>query len=90
MPGNINGTISAAEHNYGGVSAESPFTSWTSNIDVARGWASAQGPGGALLRLQMGAPEPGASWSWEWSPDIYFEQEMLLRGTRTGAEVIQP
>jgi len=90
IPGNVNGTISAAEHNAGGLSSNSPFTSWTTNIDIARGYAKSEGPGGVLLRVPEGAPPPGASWSWHWSPDQYGESEVLLRGTRSGAEVFPP
>jgi hypothetical protein len=44
--------------------------------------------GGLLLRVQATPPGPKEKWSWEWSPDIYFEQEPLLKGIRIGVEVI--
>jgi RHS repeat-associated protein len=85
VPGNLRGTVTAAEHNAGGVSANSPFTSWTRDINVARRIA---GENGVILRVPTGAPPPGATWSWEWSPDIYHEGEVLLRGVREGCTVI--
>lgn len=88
MPGDINGIVSAAEHNAGGVAAESPFTSWTSDLEVALSNANKKGEGGLLLRVRTGAPPPGAGWSWEWSPDIFGESERLLRGVREGCDVI--
>jgi hypothetical protein len=89
-PGDVNGTINAESHNLGGVSSESPFTSWTRDPEVARSFANGKGPGGVIPRLPVGAPPPGAAWSWEWSPDAFGENELLLRGTRTGAEVLPP
>jgi len=89
VPGDVNGTVTAAEHNIGGVSAESPYTSWTTNESVARANADKFGPGGVVLRVPAGAPPAGATWSWEWSPDLFGEDEVLLRGIRTGVEVLE-
>jgi hypothetical protein len=87
VPGNPNGTITAAEHNLGEVNlADSPFTSWTRNLDVAQQRA---GDGGVILRVPTGAPPPGASWRWEWSPDVWQEGEVLLRGVREGCTVLK-
>jgi len=74
-----------AEHNIGGASARSQFTSWTHSLVVARMYATARGPGGVILSILV-----GAAWSWEWSPDVFGEQEVLLRGIRTGAMVLRP
>jgi RHS repeat-associated protein len=90
LPGNPAGNVTAEAHNLGGVAADSPFTSWTHSLDVARFHATKDGPGGLILRVPQGAPEPGATWRWEWSPDVWGEQEVLLWGTRRGVEVIQP
>jgi len=79
-----------AEHNIGGASARSQFTSWTHSLVVARMYATARGPGGVILSIPVGAPPVGAAWSWEWSPDVFGEQEVLLRGIRTGAMVLRP
>lgn len=89
VPGDVNGSVTAAEHNLYGddpaVQANSPFTSWTTDPAYA---AQRAGEGGVVLRLPQGAPPPGASWSWELSDDVFLEKEVLLRGTRSGAEVV--
>jgi hypothetical protein len=90
VPGDINGTITPEQHNLGGYSAESPYTSWTHNFNVARDFALSRGPGGVILELPMGAPPAGAPWRWVMSPDLFGESEVLLRGTRSGANVIKP
>jgi hypothetical protein len=41
-----------------------------------------------FMRVPIGSPGPEDTWSWEWSPDQYFEDEVLLRGIRIGIEVI--
>ncbi len=87
IPGDVNGMITPEEHNAGGFSSNSPYTSWTRNKVVARRHAKLKGPGGVILRLPVGAPLPGDEWSWEWSPDEFFEDEVLLRGRRSGARV---
>jgi hypothetical protein len=87
-PGNAFGTIAPEDHNDGRVSHMSPYTSWTYNRAVAEFHARKSGPGGIVLQLPAGPPQPGDTWSWEWSPDRFGEQEVLLRGKRTGATVI--
>jgi hypothetical protein len=88
-PGNVDGPITAEDHNMYGdsadVQANSPFTSWTP--DPVRA-AERAGTNGVLLRVPQGAPPPGASWSWVFSPDEFAEGEVLLKGPREGAEVI--
>jgi hypothetical protein len=88
VPGDILGTVTPEDHNRGGVSARSPYTSWTTERKAAEIHARKFGSEGVLLVLPVGAPQPDDSWSWEWSPDPYGEQEVLLRGVRTGATVI--
>jgi hypothetical protein len=90
VPGNVEGTVTAELHNAGNHSADSPFTSWTRDPSVAEAFANRAGPGGVVLRVPEGGPPPGAAWSWAWSPDIYHEQEVLLRGIREGVEVLSP
>jgi hypothetical protein len=51
---------------------------------VAEGRA---GDEGVVLEWQTGTPPPGASWSFEWSPDLYNESEVLIRGSVRGAKV---
>ena len=87
VPGDIDGKITPEEHNSGGISSKSPFTSWTTRLEIARRYAQANGPGGVVLRLTGGPPLPTDSWAWEWSPDEYGEDEILLRGQRSGATV---
>ena len=89
IPGNVNGTISAEAHNLGGQAANSPFTSWTRDPAIAATHAGKNGPGGVVLRVPQGAPSAGAKWSWEWSPDVWGESEVLMRGTRSGLEVLK-
>jgi RHS repeat-associated protein len=89
VPGNVNGAVSAEAHNLGGVSADSPYTSWTHELSVAQQHAAKQGPGGVVLRAPVGPPPPGASWVWEWSPDVYAEGEVLLCGPRDGLGVLR-
>jgi len=86
-PGDMDGTVTPAEHNRGDVSADSPYTSWTFDRSIAESHADEYGPGGVILMLTFSAPEPGDKWSWEGSPDLFDEDEVLLRGYRTGATV---
>src|SRR5581483_8247315 len=71
VPGNEQGSVTAAEHNLGGYSADSPFTSWTHDVEVARAYANSTGHGGVILKLPVGRPPAGATWSWEFSPDVW-------------------
>jgi hypothetical protein len=90
IPGDVNGSVSAEEHNLGGYSGQSPFTSWTETEEIARSYAKSQGPGGLILRVLVGPPPEKASWSWTLSPDVFCEGEVLLRGIRSGVEVMLP
>jgi hypothetical protein len=87
MPGMIHGSVSPEQHNRGNVSDISPYTSWTAEREVAEYNARRFGPGGVILILPSAGPEPHDEWSWEPSPDIFDEQEILLRGRRGGATV---
>ena len=84
------GGASAAAHNEGGHSGNSQYTSWTRDVEIARWHANKAGPGGVVLSAPHGAPKPGDCWSWEMSDDIYNEQEVLLKGRRTGLGVHKP
>jgi hypothetical protein len=88
IPGNIHGSVTPRDHNHGSVAALSQYTSWTTDRSKAEFHARKFGPGGVLLAFPIGSAQPGDSWSWEWSPDVYGESEVLLHGTRTGATVI--
>jgi hypothetical protein len=88
VPGNIEGTVSALQHNDGGLEYDSPYTSWTHSLRIAREFAR-RVPGGVVLRLPSGKPNLGERWHWEWSPDVYGEFEVLLYGVRMDAEVIE-
>ncbi len=81
VPGNVNSKMSPEDHNFGGVSGNSPFTSWTDSPEVARGFA---GKDGVILRVKTGAPKPGDTWTWEYSFDEWMEREILLNGIRSG------
>lgn len=88
IPRNVNGSTTAEAHNYGnaGDLADSPFTSWTRDPAIARRFA---GDDGVILRLPTGKPPAGSTWKFEWSPDVWFEQEVLVRGPVYGAGRIQ-
>lgn len=89
-PANINGFVTPQMHNLGGVSDRSPFTSWTHDYSVAETNARKLGPtGGVILVASVGPPPVGAQWNWEHSPDVWREQEVLLRGIRSGLRVIR-
>jgi hypothetical protein len=88
LPGNSFGDVTPLEHNKGGISEASQFTSWTYEREVAEFHACKFGPGGVVLELLHDTPNPGDLWAWEASPDLFDEQEVLLRGIRTGATVI--
>lgn len=74
-------TVTGEEHNLGNT--KSPFTSWTRDIDVAKRYA---GEDGIILRTPAGKV-PGRSY--EWSPDVFYESEILIRGPVEGAERIK-
>jgi RHS repeat-associated protein len=61
--------------------ADSPFTSWTRDREIAEEFA---GPDGVVLAISTGQPPPGGG-QFVWSPDEYLEQEVLVRGPVEGA-----
>lgn len=77
-PRNPNGTATPEQHNLGNTT-DSPYTSWTRDPDIARRFA---GPDGVVLRVPRGE---GSPYKFEWSPDVYYEQEILIRGPVCGA-----
>ena len=89
-PALSSGGASAVAHNEGGHSGNSQYTSWTRDVEIARWHANKAGPDGVVLSAPHGAPKPGDCWSWEMSDDIYNEQEVLLKGRRTGLGVHKP
>jgi hypothetical protein len=90
VPGNPNGSITAKQHNAGGFSELSPYTSWSERIEVARTHAFPVGePRGVVLRVTDSNPGPNDQWDWEASPDASGEYEVLLFGVRMNLEVIE-
>ena len=88
VPGNANSKLSAEEHNLGGFSANSPYTSWTDDPNIARNFS---GKDGVIMRVKTGAPSSTDTWSWHASFDEYFEREILMKGSRSGdVEVFKP
>jgi RHS repeat-associated protein len=85
-----NGGASAQEHNEGGHSGQSQYTSWSRQKSIAQWHANKDGSGGVLLSAPFGAPKEGDCWSWEFSDDVYGEDEVLLRGRRSGLGVHKP
>ena len=77
----LGGPASAAEHNAGWT--ESPYTSWTTNIKVARGYA---GPNGVVMQIPNA---PGDGYSLVASPDKYDESEVLVQGVVKNAKVLR-
>jgi hypothetical protein len=88
VPGDEKGRITSDEHNLGGVSARSPFTSWTVHFQIALNYAKSSGSGGLILYVSAGQPSKTDRWSWHFSPDLYLEGEVLLRGVRGDAMVL--
>lgn len=88
-PGKQGSTMTPEEHNDLGLSELSPFTSWTRSRRVATWFARSRGPGGVLLRVPEGSPSEEDEWHWEYSPDEYGEEELLLYGVRLGVEVLE-
>jgi hypothetical protein len=77
-PRNPNGTATPEQHNLGNTT-DSPYTSWTRDPDIAGRFA---GPDGVVLRVPRGEDSP---YKFEWSPDVFYEQEILIRGPVCGA-----
>jgi hypothetical protein len=91
IPGDPHGSITPEQHNVGNFSELSPYTSWTSRLDVAREHAFPKdGSHGVVLRTTDAGPDRGDAWRWEHSRDIYGEGEVLLLGIRMDMEVIEP
>jgi len=88
VPGDPNGTITPEEHNLLDASIASPYTSWTHSKTIAQRFANSRRSGGVLLRLPFHPPTQGDTWSWQQSPDVHNDQEILLRGVRMEAEVV--
>lgn len=85
IPASLYSTMTATAHN-GRRSYRTPFTSWTRDLGLAKQYAKREGA--VVLALPADEPGPEDDWSWEWSPDEYGEEEVLLRGERSGARVI--
>jgi hypothetical protein len=85
-PGDPNGHADPLRHNRG-FTKDSPFTSWTTDYNVAKDQA---GPDGVVLRLPYGEPPPDAGWRFVASPDRFRESEVLVQGLVTSATVIRP
>lgn len=75
------GIATRAEHNLGNT--ESQYTSWTTDRHVAERWA---GPGGALMEIDLAE----VAGRWALSPDVFWESEILIQGSVTGARVLRP
>ena len=87
VPGNVSSTVSPEEHNRGGWSAGSPFTSWTPDEQLARSYACAEKGHGTLVCVDEADPGPDDTWEWVRSPNNFGEEEVLLKGIRIGVEV---
>jgi hypothetical protein len=72
------GDASALEHNLGDTN--SPFTSWTTDPEIAQDFA---GPDGVILRIANAA---GPGYGPVASPDLFGESEVLIQGNVTDAQ----
>jgi hypothetical protein len=73
VPGKMNGTITPEQHNDGGYSDQSPYTSWTTRREVAEYYASRRSGGnGVILTKTVKRAELVAS------PDRMGEGEVFL------------
>ena len=88
VPGKRDSGITPDVHNRGGWEAQSPYTSCTYDLPTARRYAMEEGRGYVVLRLSKYDSQPGEEWSWEDSPDLFEDYEVLLRGVRIDAEVV--
>jgi hypothetical protein len=75
------GKASPLEHNLGDTA--SPYTSWSTDMDVARGFA---GPKGVVLRIPQAA---GDGYRLVTSPDLFGESEVLVEGIVRHARVLR-
>jgi len=73
------GYATPAEHNAGDTA--SPYTSWTTDVDVARDFA---GEDGVILRIRRSGQNLVPS------PDAFNESEVLIQGVIRGAEILLP
>jgi hypothetical protein len=88
IPGNENGSVTPEEHNYGLRLDESPYTSWSYSLEEAHRHGADWGAGYVVLKLNTGSRGERTNCAWERSPDIFGEEEVLLRGVRIDCEVI--
>lgn len=82
VPGNANGTVTTEQHNDGGYSDQSPYTSWTTRREAAEYYACRRKGGqGVILTRTVKRAELIAS------PDRMDEGEVFLKGEVVGAQV---
>jgi hypothetical protein len=53
VPGNVNGTVTPEQHNDGGYSDQSPYTSWTTRREVAEYYAQRRSGGNGVYGGQL-------------------------------------
>jgi hypothetical protein len=87
-PANPNATLTPEQHNLGGYSGRSQFTSWSREKMVAVEFAESNGPGGLLLRAEISPSSGRHTWEWIESLDGSSESEVLMLGFRMDAEVV--
>jgi hypothetical protein len=81
VPGNVNGNVTPEQHNDGGYSDQSPYTSWTTRPEVADYYARRRlGGNGVILRKTVKRSELVPS------PDRMNEGEVFLQGEVSGCE----
>jgi hypothetical protein len=82
VPGNVNGTVTPQQHNDGGYSDQSPYTSWTTRKEVADYYARRHlGGYGVILTKTAKRTELVHS------PDLMNEGEVFLHGAVGGCQV---
>lgn len=81
VPGNFSGTVTAEQHNDGGYSDQSPYTSWTTRKEVADYYARRRSGGqGVILTRTVRRSELVPS------PNRMSEGEVFLRGEVSGCQ----
>lgn len=82
VPGNVNGAVTPDQHNDGGYSDQSPFTSWTTRREVAEYYARRRSGGHGVILAKVVKPHELIP-----SPDRMGEGEVFLRGEVAGCQV---
>jgi hypothetical protein len=87
-PGDETGETDVYAHNSGDTWT-SRLTSWTTDPDVAEGFAGGKGGGGVVLQTTIEEMQARGV-NILWSPNLFDEEEILLEGRIEGVQVTRP